>query len=182
MTNMRSLESLDILNDSDLQRRVARLSVVVAVIALALAVLIAVLGAGERVDVWWWVSLAVGCVLPLPIHELVHGAAFKLLCPGCRVSFGFKDAFLYTNAHGATATRGRMVAVLLAPAAIVTVALLVACLSVARPMLAVLLAGVHLAGCSGDVLMAVAALREPRCTHVRDTDVGIDLLSDGRMP
>ena len=32
------------------------------------------------------------------------------------------------------------------------------------------------------VLMAVAALREPRCTHVRDTDVGIDLLSDGRMP
>lgn len=180
MAGMKPLESLDILTDSGLQLRVARLSVAVAVVALVLAVLIAVLGAGERVDVWWWVALALGCVLPLPVHELVHGAAFKLLCPGCRVSFGFKDAFLYTNAHGITATRGRMVAVLLAPAAIVTVALLVACLSAGRPVLAVILAGVHLAGCAGDILMALEALREPRCTHVRDTDVGIDLLSDGR--
>ena len=46
------------------------------------------------------------------------------------------------------------------------------------PVLAVLLAGLHLSGCAGDALMAAAAMSEPRCTHVRDTDTGIALLSD----
>ena len=44
------------------------------------------------------------------------------------------------------------------------------------PVLAVLLAGIHLSGCAGDLIMAAASLREPRCTHVRDTETGVDLL------
>ena len=72
-----------------------------------------------------------------------------------------------------------MVAVLLAPAVLVTGALAaLRALAAGRPVLAVLLAGVHLSGCAGDLLMAEAALRERACTHVRDTETGITLLSD----
>lgn len=176
---MQKMADIDILGNAGLQRRVMRLSLAVAAATIVAAALVAALGAGERVGVWWWVALAAGCVLPLPVHELVHAAAFKLLCPGCRVSFGFQDAFLYTRTDGAVATRGRFVAVLLAPAALVTAALALVALAAGCPVLAVLTSGAHLAGCAGDVLMAAAALAEPRCTHVRDTETGIALLGEG---
>lgn len=178
MGAMRLIERIDILGDDGLQRRVLRLSLAVIAVALALAVALAVVRGGERIDVWWWVALAAGTLAALPVHELVHAAAFKLLCPGCRVSFGFQDAFLYTKTDGAVALRGRMVAILLAPALLVTGALVAAALCAGRPVLAAILAGAHLSGCSGDALMARVALREPGCTHVRDTDVGLDLLAE----
>ncbi|MDM8271174.1 DUF3267 domain-containing protein [Thermophilibacter provencensis] len=176
---MQKITDIDILGDKDVQLRVTRLSLAFLVVTLAAAALLAVCGALEHVDVgWWWVALALGVVVALPAHELVHGAAFKLLCPGCRVSFGFQDAFLYTKTDGAVAARGHMVAVLLAPAVLVTAALAAGALAFGCPVLAVLLAGVHLSGCAGDLLMSAAALNEPRCTHVVDTETGIALLSD----
>ena len=173
---MRVIEDIDILGDEELQSRVVRLSLVIAVATLVVAVVVALcLGAGE-VDVWWWVALALGSLAALPVHELVHAAAFKLLCPGCRVTFGFQDAFLYTKTNGAVTTRGRMAAVLLAPAVLVSGSLAALALAADRPVLAALLAGLHLSGCAGDLLMSRAAFSDPRCTHVRDTDVGISLL------
>ena len=153
-----------------------RLSLVIAAATLAIAVAAALALGVDEVDVWWWVALALGSLAALPVHELVHAAAFKLLCPGCLVTFGFQDAFLYTKTNGAVTTRGRMAAVLLAPAVLVSGALAALALAVDRPMLALLLAGLHLSGCAGDLLMAQAAFSDQRCTHVRDTDVGITLL------
>ena len=178
---MRLIAHIDVLEDEALQARLARLSVAALAATLVLGVACGLLTGGDggaAATPAWWVALVVASLVALPVHELVHGAAFKLLCPGCRVTFGAQDAFLYTNAHGATASRGRMVAVLLAPAVLVTAVLVAASLAAGCPALAVLLAGAHLAGCAGDALMAADALREPACTHVRDTDVGIDLLSD----
>lgn len=176
--HMQKIADIDILGDKDLQLRVTRLSLAFLVVTLAAAALLAVCGALEHVDVWWWVALALGVVVALPVHELVHGAAFKLLCPGCRVSFGFQDAFLYTRTDGAECERRRMVVVLLAPSVLVTAGVAVPALVMERPVLAVLLAGVHLSGCAGDLLMSAMALAEPRCTHIRDTETGISLLSD----
>lgn len=175
---MREVANIDVLGDGALQRGIAWLSLAVLGGTVLLAGLLAFVLGGECLDVWWWAALALGSLVALPVHELVHGAAFKLLCPGCRVSFGFQDAFLYTRTDGAVLPRGRMVVVLLAPAVLVTAALAAAALAAGRPVLAVLLAGIHLAGCAGDVLMAAACLREPSCTHVRDTETGITLLSN----
>lgn len=172
------IADIDILEDAALQVRVARLSYVLAGATVLIAVLLGLARGGEAVDVWWWLALAAGTVVALLVHELVHAGAFKLLCPGCRIAFGFQDAFLYTKTDGATLSRARMVAVLLAPAVLVSGALLAAALAAGRPVLAVLLVGFHLAGCAGDMLMAAAALRERACTHVRDTETGITLLSD----
>ena len=175
---MREVADIDVLGDAVLQRRITRLSLAVLGGTALLAALLALVLGGERLDVWWWAALALGSLVALPVHELVHGAAFKLLCPGCRVSFGFQDAFLYTRTDDAVLPRGRMVAALLAPAVLVTAVLAAASVAAGRPVLAVLLAGIHLAGCAGDVLMAAACLREPFCTHVRDTETGVTLLSD----
>ena len=73
---------------------------------------------------------------------------------------------------------GILLAVLLAPSVLVTAALAALALSARLPVLAVLLAGIHLSGCAGDILMAMACLREGSCTHVRDTETGITLLSE----
>ena len=175
---MRTIADIDVLGDPELQRGIARLSLVIAGATVLLAVLLWLVLGGERVDVWWWVALAAGSVVALPVHEVVHAAAFKLLGAGGRVSFGFQDAFLYTKTDGAVLSRARMVAVLLAPTVLVTAALASAALAVGRPVLAALLAGIHLSGCAGDMLMAAACLQEPACTHVRDTETGITLLSN----
>lgn len=176
--HMQKIAEIDILGDKDLQQRVTRLSLVIAAITLVAAVLLGALAGGEEIGVWWWVALAVGSLVALPVHELVHAAVFKLLCPGCRVSFGFQDAFLYTKTDGAVLKRACMVAVLLAPAVLVSAAVAAAAALAGCPVLAVLLAGLHLSGCSGDVLMVAEVLLEPLCTHVRDTETGISLLSD----
>ena len=175
---MHEVADIDVLGDAALQRGITRLSLAVLGWTVILAVLLALVLGGERLDVWWWIALALESFAALPVHELVHGAAFKLLCPGCRVSFGFQDAFLYTRTDDAVLRRGRLVVALLAPAALVTAALVAAALAAGRPVLAALLAGVHLAGCAGDILMAAACLCEPSCTHVHDTETGITLLSD----
>ena len=175
---MRVIADIDVLGDAEFQRRIARLSLELLGVTVLLAALLALVRGGEKVDVWWWVALAAGTLVALPVHELVHGAAFKLLCPGCRVSFGFQDAFLYTRTEGAVLSRARMAVVLLAPAVLVSGALLAGAVAAGRPVLATLLAGVHLSGCAGDLLMAAAALRERACTHVRDTETGVTLLSD----
>ena len=175
---MRTIADIDILGNEPFQARVAQLSLVVIVAAVLAAVVLGLAVDGEKLDVWWWVALAAGSFVALPVHELVHAAAFKLLCHGCTVSFGFQDAFLYTKTDGAVLRRGRMVCVLLAPSVLVTAVLAALALGACLPVLAVLLAGIHLSGCAGDILMAVACLREGACTHVRDTETGITLLSD----
>ena len=175
---MRTIADIDILGNEPLQARVAQLSLAVIVVTALVAAFLGLAMGGEKLDVWWWVALAAGSVVALPVHEVVHAAAFKLLGAGGRVSFGFQDAFLYTKTDGAVLSRARMVAVLLAPTVLVTAALASAALAAGRPVLAALLAGIHLSGCAGDMLMAAACLQEPACTHVRDTETGITLLSN----
>ena len=175
---MRTIADIDILGDETLQARVAWLSLAIVVVTVLAAGSLGFAMGGERVDVWWWVALAAGSFVALPVHELVHAAAFKLLSRGCKVSFGFQNAFLYTKTDGAVLRRARMVCVLLAPSLLVTAVLPALAFAAGLPVLAVLLAGLHLSGCAGDILMAAACLRDPACTHVRDTETGITLLSD----
>lgn len=107
---MRKIADIDVLADAVLQARMVRLSLLMLAAGLAAAVLVLVAEGGRELGLGWLLALAVASVASLPAHELVHGAAFKLLCPGARVSFGVKDAFLYTSASGAVVPRGRELA------------------------------------------------------------------------
>lgn len=183
--HMQKIAEIDVLGDGALQARVVRLSLWLAGAGLVAGVLAGLAGGadgGAVLTPWWWVALVAASLAALPVHELVHAAGFKLLCPGCHVSFGFQDALLYTRTDGALLSRGRMTCVLVAPAVAVTAALAAGALAAGCPALAALLSGLHLSGCAGDLVMVADVLREPACTHVRDTAVGIDLLRDEETP
>ena len=174
---MRKLADIDILSDEGLRGRMVAWSLAFLVVGAAVCLLMFAAGVAEVFGRGWATAFFLASVAALPLHELVHAAAFKLLVPGARVTFGFKDAFIYTSANGAVATRAAEVVVLLAPSVAVTAALVVAALGLGAPALALALAATHLSGCAGDLLMVTEIAREPACTHVADAEFGIVLLA-----
>lgn len=127
----------------------------------------------------WLISLVVLSLGALPVHELVHAAAFKLAVPGCHITFGYKSGMLYAGTPGTVVPKVPMVAVLLAPAVLVTAALVAIALAMGFPVLAWLLAVIHLSGCVGDILMVREICASAACTHVEDTETGVTLLVAG---
>ena len=175
---MRKLADIDILTDEVLRGRMVAWSLAFLAAGAAACVLMFAAGVAEPFGLWWVSWLAVASIAALPVHELVHAAAFKLLVPGARVTFGFKDAFLYTSANGAVARKAAEVCVLLAPSVVETAVLGCAAVAAGCPALAVALAATHLSGCAGDLLMVAEVVREPTCTHVADAEFGIVLLQE----
>lgn len=176
---MRSVAHLDILGDTPLARHVVTFSVVLLVVGLLGEIyLVETHGWGMGIGAWMAVYAA-ATVAALPVHELVHAAAFLLLGRGrVRIRFGYETGMLYTRAEGDPLTRGRFVAVLLAPSVLVTAALVLVGNAVAGPALAWALAWTHLSGCAGDLAMVAGIARTSDCTHVRDTDTGVELLTN----
>ena len=178
---MRRIADINSLEDEGLQRRVVWWSVAILVGGLlaGLFALVAGLVQPERVDIWWVVALVGASAVALPVHELVHAFFFKALSHGeCAISFGFEQFMLYTRTDDLVLPRRSFIVVLLAPAVLVTAALFDVALSLGCPVLAWLLALVHLSGCTGDLAMVREILAEPAATHVQDTATGITLLSD----
>lgn len=175
---MRKQADIDVFGDKDLQRRIVRLSLAPVAVGV-----VAGFAAGASHDFAeggfaWFMALVLVSLVALPVHELVHAAAYKLMVPGTRISFGYKDGFLYTDAHGQMMGRRQALAVLLAPAVLLTAALAAGAVAAGYPVLAILLAAVHLSGCAGDVVMAAAIARDRRVTQVRDTEYGLELWED----
>ena len=127
----------------------------------------------------WPLAMAVLSVAALPVHELVHALFMRVLGgPGTRGSFGYQAGMLYAGCPGLVLSKPRFVAVLLAPAVLVTAALLGLGLVLGYPFMTLWAAVLHLSGCSGDILAAGAILRERACTHCRDTERGVELLCE----
>lgn len=178
---MRKIVDIDVLGDGAFQQLIARLSLVLFACGMVAGILWYVVSAPASAPfgVLTLVVWAALLVVPLAVHELVHALFFKILCPSCHIRFGFKDAFLYTATDNAVLSRSREAVVLLAPTLIVTPATFLVGVSLGCPLGGVMGAVAHLAGCAGDLIMVVEIFSTPGCTHVRDTDVGIELLADG---
>ncbi len=177
---MRKLKDIDILGDAELQARVLRSSIAIAAVGIAVAVVVVCAGLADmsKLSLLWILAFVVGCVVPLAVHEFIHAIAFKILAPGCHVSFGWQDSFIYTKTDGAILARRDMTCVLLAPTVILSVVLLVVPAVLGHPVLGWLLMVMHLSGCTGDILMAIEAWECSECTHVQDTEFGVTLLAE----
>ncbi len=133
--------------------------------------------------VFWWLAFgSVGCFASLAVHELVHAVCFKLFAPaGTKVTFGanWKAGMLYACAENITYTRGQYLVIALAPTFAVT--LLLAALGVVSgwPVLAYIVAVLHLSGCTGDWGYVATMLGDARITHCIDRDWGVEFLGDG---
>lgn len=186
----RTLGDIDFFGDDALRQRLVRASAWLLIGGAALAVALSVVaGAGVIEEMralpgdWgaamWPLAMAALSVVALPVHELVHALFMRVLGgPGTRVSFGYQAGMLYAGCPGLVLSKPRFVVVLLAPAVLVTAALLGLGLALGYPFMTLWAAVLHLSGCSGDILAAGAILRERACTHCRDTERGVELLCE----
>ena len=128
-------------------------------------------------------AVGLGSLAVLPIHELIHGAFFKLLGPrGTRVIFGYQKGMLYAGCPGTRYSRGRFTAILLAPLVMLsgTFVILGLVLPMAwAPLAALWLLVLHAAGCAGDLYFALLIHTHPEATLCEDTDKGMRLLAEG---
>lgn len=187
---MRALGDIDFFGDDVLRQRLVRASVWLLIGGAALAVALSVVAGtgvieemralpGDWGAAMWPLAMAALSVAALPVHELVHALFMRVLGgPGTRVSFGYQAGMLYAGCPGLVLSKPRFVAVLLAPAVLVTAALLGLGLVLGYPFMTLWAAVLHLSGCSGDILAAGAILRERACTHCRDTERGVELLCE----
>ena len=120
----------------------------------------------------WLVISVVGYCLMLPLHELLHGAAFLLW--GGKPYFGAKLPYaLYCGAKNQLFRRDQYLVVGLAPLVVITLAGIIVTLVapvVAAYALAVTVGNVS--GAAGDAWSVVRMLRLPATTLVEDTEVG----------
>lgn len=184
----RTLGDIDFFGDDALRQRLVYVSVWLLLGGAALAVTLSVVaGAGVIEEmlalpgdwgaVMWPLAMIALSVVALPVHELVHALLMRVLGgPGTRVNFGYQAGMLYAGCPGLVLSKPRFVAVLLAPAVLVTAALLGLGLVLGYPFMTIWAAVLHLSGCSGDILAAGSILRERACTHCRDTERGVELL------
>ena len=182
---MRVIGTVNVLEDAGVQRAMVSASwaIMGAGAAIAIVLWLVSLAFGghvlEPVGPGWVLGLVVASVVSLPVHELVHAAAFVILgSSDVHVSFGIKDFMLYTSANGAVLPRGRFMAALLAPSVVVTALFVLAGCVWHAPLFALLGAAFHLAGCTGDLDMVRIIALTPAATFVRDSPAGIDLLSE----
>lgn len=188
---MTAVGELDFLGDEGLQRRLVRWSFAllgaggVVGAGLWLAGTFDVAGemgalrlGGIPPTLVWLVLLALVSVGVLPVHELVHGALFRLFGgPGTRVTFGAQAGMLYAGCPGLVLPRGRFCVVLAGPVALLSGALLAVPAEFGLPCLGYVAFVLHLAGCSGDLLALCRVLGDARCTHCEDTERGVRLLA-----
>lgn len=189
-SSTRTLGDIDFFGDDALRQRLVRASAWLLIGGAALAVALSVVAGtgvieemralpGDWGAALWPLAMAALSVVALPVHELVHALFMRVLGgPGTRVSFGYQAGMLYAGCPGLVLSRPRFVAVLLAPTVLVTAALLGLGLVLGYPFMTLWAAVLHLSGCSGDILAAGAILRERACTHCRDTERGVELLSE----
>lgn len=187
---MRTLGDIDFFGDDALRQRLVRASAWLLIGGAALAVALSVVAGtgvieemralpGDWGAAMWPLAMAALSVVALPVHELVHALFMRVLGgPGTRVSFGYQAGMLYAGCPGLVLSKPRFVVVLLAPAVLVTAALLGLGLALGYPFMTLWSAVLHLSGCSGDILAAGAILRERACTHCRDTERGVELLCE----
>lgn len=177
--------------DEFVLKRVTRLSLWlfaggVALIAAAFLIVPLVLGVPSPVEplgLGWLVGLVAAVSVPLVLHELVHGACFKLLAPRdgrARVTFGhdIRKGLLYACAEGVVYTRARYVVVALAPVAVVTAGFIVLGAATGWWLLASVGAVVHLAGCAGDIVYVVLILGDKRVRWCEDSAEGVRLYAE----
>ena len=176
---MRRLVDIDLMDDEQLQAQMTANSLWILLSGVLLGVLAAVVLPHEEITLLWFALLVGASVVALPIHELVHALAFELLSGfRARISFGFKSGMLYTCAVGTVLPRGRFCAVLLAPAIVVTGALVAFAAALGMPLMGWFLSTIHLAGCTGDFGYVRIIASEPRANLVQDTKRGIALFHD----
>jgi putative zincin peptidase len=180
--HLRKLEEIELLEPAQL-RPLALLSLLLLVIGAVFFGFLnyaaytwqthAAAGAGRGWGLLIWIVInIIGYILILPIHELVHAAAFTLW--GGKPYFGTKLPYaLYCGARHQLFRRNQYLVVGLAPLVVITVAGII--FTLLSPVLAsyTIFATVgNVSGAAGDIWVVRRLLRLPPSVLVEDTEAG----------
>ncbi|MBQ9299291.1 MAG: DUF3267 domain-containing protein [Clostridia bacterium] len=120
-----------------------------------------------------FLALAAGLLAYIVLHELVHGAAYKLLT-GRRLTFGLTATVAYCGVPDIYVYRRASLIALLAPFVVFTLLFGGLVMTLANPVnrfFAAIALAVHVGGCAGDLYdtgLYLLRFRDPR-TLMRDT-------------
>ena len=148
-------------------------AVIMAVIIAAAALVIRPSHFLEESAVLHWLILFVSLFAYIILHELVHGAAYKLLT-GQKLTFGLTATVAYCGVPDIYVYRRTALISLLSPFVVFTLVfggLMLALSSPADKLLAAIALAVHVGGCTGDLYdtgLYLFRFRDPR-TLMRDT-------------
>jgi hypothetical protein len=122
-----------------------------------------------------WVTVVLLLLIPIILHELVHGFFFWLFTRE-RPKFGFKGPYAYAAAPDWYLPRNQHLVVGLAPFVLITLAGLLLLIVSPATISALLLAVVaNAGGAAGDILVACWLLTQPRTTLVHDAGDAISI-------
>ena len=118
--------------------------------------------------------VAIGYLLAIVVHELIHGLFFKLFNPDGNVKFGFKNGLAYATSPGSFYTKGQFSVILLSPFILISLTLnLFYLTSLLGPVSFVILSAAHAASCVGDFYFMYLIARTPAGTYIEDTEKGL---------
>ncbi len=120
----------------------------------------------------WLVINIVGYILVLPLHEVIHAAAFMLW--GGKPYFGARLPYaLYCGAKGQLFHRNQYLVVGLAPLVVITLAgIIFTFVSPALASYTIFATAGNISGAAGDLWSVRRLLRLPHSILVEDTEVG----------
>ncbi|QQU17754.1 DUF3267 domain-containing protein [Enterococcus casseliflavus] len=120
--------------------------------------------------------LMVAYFILIIIHELIHGAFFKLFDPKGKVKFGFKNGVAYATSPHSFYSKEKFAIILLAPFLGISVGLFLFYLfGWLTASLFTLIAAAHAASCVGDFYFLFLIVRAPVNSCVEDTEVGLNI-------
>ena len=132
--------------------------------------------ASGRITGWglitWIVINIAGYLLILPLHELLHGAAFAFW--GGKPYYGAKLPFaLYCSAKNQLFRRNQYIVMGLAPLVVITLAgIIFTLLSPALAAYTIFATAGNFSGAAGDVWTVMRLLRQPGHALIEDTETG----------
>lgn len=176
------IAEIDLVEDTYLMRGIARTSLfaltifLIAAPFLALAFYAIALPYGEERLIDFpliFVSLVV-VLLSIPFHELIHGAAFKLMNPKARVRFGYAEVgIVFASATGVFFSRKHYLIICMMPFMVLSLIYLAIGLIFKAPLTAYICFAMHTAGCVGDFYYVKRILENPRIKFCQDTKSGV---------
>lgn len=108
------------------------------------------------------------------VHEVIHGAFFKLFKPNKKVKFGFKNGFAYATSPGSLYSKTKFIIIVLSPFVLITAGLVISTyFKVLSPFQFVIISSFHGTACVGDFYWTLLTIKAPKQSVVEDTDIGI---------
>ncbi|GEM_PF-4055589 len=133
------------------------------------AVFLTPVGLPFRILDWAVVAAAVICILLL--HELIHGALFKVFAPKhSRIAFGFSSGFAYAAAPEVLYPKIKYLVIGLGPFAVLTLAALLLIPLLPKQAASPLFTAAvwNGAGSAGDLYISYTVLKLPPGTQIKD--------------